>query len=91
MKQRVALAMALTGLVVGAHLTTAAGAGGSSVPDAGAAVANLPADERFEEKPLLCADASTAPEGFDCGPIILADRNEPPIDMRPVDIEILDI
>ncbi len=91
MKQRVALALVLAGLVSIVHGNTAAGAGGSSVPDAGAAVANLPAGEGHEERPLLCAEASTQPEGFDCGPIILADRNDPPIDMRPVDVEILDI
>ncbi len=91
MKQHIALAIVLAGLAVSMHWAGAAGAGGSSLPDAGTAVANLPAGEGHEEKPLLCADASTEPEGFDCGPIILADRNEPPIDMRPVDVEILDI
>ncbi len=91
MKQHVALAIVLAGLVVSIHWAGAAGAGEPYLPVARLAVANVPTDEGREEKPLLCADASTEPEGFDCGPIILADRNEPPIDMRPVDVEILDI
>jgi hypothetical protein len=51
----------------------------------------VPSDEGREEKPLLCVDATTEPEGFDCRPIILADRDEPPIDMRPVDLEPVDV
>ncbi len=90
MKQRVALAIALAGLVSGIYWATAAGAGGPSLSVTRPTVVNLPTDEGHEEKPLLCVDAATEPEGFDCSPIILADRDDPPIDMRPVDVKTVD-
>ncbi len=89
MKQRVALALVLAGLVLSVHGITAAG--GPSLPVARPTVVGVPSDEGREEKPLLCVDATTEPEGFDCRPIILADRDEPPIDMRPVDLEPVDV
>ncbi len=91
MKQRVALTVALAGLVSVIYWATAPGAGGPSLPVTRPAVVRVPTDEGQEEKPLICVDAASEPEGFDCSPIILADRDEPPIDMRPVDLEPADV
>ncbi len=90
MKQHLALAIVLAGLVVSIHWAGAAGAGEPYLPVARLAVVNVPTDEGHEEKPLICVDAGTEPGGFDCSPRILADQDEPPIDMRPVNIATVD-
>ncbi len=91
MKQRVALTLVLAGLVSSIHWGTVAGARGPSPSVSRPAVVNLPTGEGHEEKPLLCLDEGTEPGGFDCSPGVLADRDDPPIDMRPVDIETVDM
>ncbi len=55
------------------------------------AVVNPSAGKGHEEKPQICLDEGNKPGGFSCNPGILADQDGPPIDMRPVDIETVDM
>ncbi len=83
MKQLVALALVLEGLVLRIHWITAAAAGGPSL--------SITRPAGHEEKPQICRDEGTEPGGSGCSPGILAEQDDPPIDMRPVDIETVGI
>ncbi len=83
MTQVVALALVLAGLVLSIHWITAAAAGGPSL--------SVTRPAGHEEKPQICLDEGTEPGGPGCSPGILADQDDPPIDMRPVDIETVEI
>jgi len=96
-KQRVALAIALAGLVSGICWATAAGAGGPSLSGA-RPQGDLTIRVGQQDVPLICLDGVIDVDddlaharGVDCPLNQLNDQDEPPaIDMRPVDVEILD-
>ncbi len=98
MKQRVALAIALAGLVSGIYWATAAGAGGPSL--SGARSQNdLTIRGGQQDVPLICLDGvidvddeQAHARGVDCPLNQLNDQDEPPsIDMRPVNAATVDV